>query len=147
MRRLRQRLGAALAALGRLTTLTIRVGVVALPALALLPGVAALPTTAHAAAPKTVTGKPGSIVAFAPASTQTYAWRPAADADVPPWLHALDLGNCISPAACDSSESADELMLQLVGASPGDSATFSVIEYTHSGAEVVYDLTVQVGAA
>lgn len=146
MRHDRRRLGVALAALGRLTTRTTRVGVVALPALAMLPGVAALPTTAHAGAPKTVTGKPGSIVTLRPATTQTYAWRLAADADVPPWLHALDPGNCISPAACDSSETVDELMLQLAGAF-GDSATFPVIEYTHSGAEVVYDLTVQVGAA
>jgi hypothetical protein len=115
--------------------------------LALLPGVAALPTTAHAAAPATVSGQPGSMVTLAPASAETYAWRPAANADVPPWLHVLDLGDCISPVACDSSETVDELMLQLVGASAGDSATFSVIEYTRSGVEVVYDLTVRVGAA
>lgn len=147
MRRLRQRFGVALAALGRLMTLTIRVGVVALPALALLPGVAAVPTAAHAGAPKTVTGQPGSLVTFAPASAEAYAWRPAADADVPPWLLVLDLGDCISSAACDSSETVDQLMVQLVGASLGDSATFPVIEYTRSGVEVVYDLTVQVGAA
>jgi hypothetical protein len=111
--------------------------------LAMLLGIAVLPASyANGSGTSvSISGEPGEIVAFAPATAETVRWRPVNEADVPSWLFANGLGNF-----AEDGRTMTELVVQILEAPYGTTTTFSIAEYTRNDQEVIRNLTVTVGA-